>query len=118
MNAAESVILELALAVPLARRFDYLPPAGCDLDRLQIGMRVSVPFGRQTKVGVLLAIKSHSEFSPEKLKPALAVMDQQPLLSQDDLQLLLWASQYYHHPVGEVLSAALPVLLRQGQPAA
>lgn len=104
--------------MPLARSFDYLPPLDGDLSRLQVGMRLRVPFGRQTKVGVLLAIKNHSEFSPEKLKPVLEVIDQQPLLSQDDLQFLLWASQYYHHPIGEVISAALPVLLRQGQPAA
>jgi len=37
--------------------------------------------------------------------------------SRDLLQLLRWASCYYHHPLGEVLHAALPQRLRQGQPA-
>ena len=118
MNIPPPVILELALPVPLARCFDYLPPSDYDPSHLQVGMRLTVPFGRQNKVGVLLAIKTQSEFNHEKLKPALEVIDQQPLLSQDDLQFLLWASQYYHHPIGEVLAAALPVLLRQGHPAA
>jgi primosomal protein N' (replication factor Y) len=30
------------------------------------------------------------------------------------LELLVWASEYYRHPVGEVLAAALPVALRTG----
>ena len=33
------------------------------------------------------------------------------------MTLLQWASRYYHHPLGEVLSAALPTLLRRGKPA-
>ena len=111
------MILELALAVPLARSFDYLPPLDYDLSHLQVGMRLKVPFGRQIKIGVLLAIKTQSGFNLEKLRPALEVIDQQSLLTQDDVQFLLWASQYYHHPVGEVMSAALPALLRQGHPA-
>jgi primosomal protein N' (replication factor Y) len=32
------------------------------------------------------------------------------------LELLLWASDYYHHPVGEVVAAALPLRLRKGKP--
>ncbi len=30
------------------------------------------------------------------------------------LALLRWASEYYHHPLGEVIAAALPRLLREG----
>ena len=32
--------------------------------------------------------------------------------------LLRWAADYYHHPIGEVYAAALPASLRAGQPAA
>ena len=31
--------------------------------------------------------------------------------------LLRWAAEYYHHPMGEVFAAALPASLRAGQPA-
>jgi primosomal protein N' (replication factor Y) len=31
--------------------------------------------------------------------------------------LLLWAGDYYHHPLGEVLFAAMPKMLREGAPA-
>jgi len=42
------------------------------------------------------------------------VLDNKPLLSAKDLRLLLWASDYYHHPLDEVLSSAFPAGLRQG----
>ena len=32
------------------------------------------------------------------------------------LELLTWAAEYYRHPIGEVLMAALPVALRTGTP--
>ena len=31
--------------------------------------------------------------------------------------MLLWAADYYHHPIGDVLFHALPIMLRQGKPA-
>ena len=30
------------------------------------------------------------------------------------MELLEWAAQYYHHPLGEVIAAALPKLAREG----
>ncbi len=38
-----------------------------------------------------------------------------PLLAAADLQLLEWATDYYHHPVGEVFATALPRMLREGR---
>lgn len=53
----------------------------------------------------------------KRLKHAEQVLDSEPLLSAKDLQLLQWASRYYHHPLGEVLMTAFPIGLRQGKPA-
>jgi primosomal protein N' (replication factor Y) len=44
------------------------------------------------------------------------VLDDSPLLDQDDLWLVSFTSDYYHHPIGEVVAAALPAMLRQGKP--
>ena len=44
-----------------------------------------------------------------------AVLDAAPLLGAADLELLQWAADYYHHPVGEVFATALPRLLREGR---
>ena len=43
-------------------------------------------------------------------------MDQEPLFTDQDLRLIRFTSNYYHHPVGEVVAAALPTILRHGKP--
>ncbi len=37
-----------------------------------------------------------------------------PVLGEQILALVRWASEYYHHPIGEVIASALPKALRQG----
>ncbi|RXK33095.1 primosomal protein N' [Arsenophonus endosymbiont of Bemisia tabaci Asia II 3] len=106
-------IIQVALPVPLMRVFDYqsnlpLPAKGC---------RVLVPFGKRTTLGIVLSHNQNSELSSEQFQTIEQVLDQESLFSNSLWSLLLWASQYYHHPIGEVLFHALPVLLRQGKAA-
>lgn len=110
-------ILRIAVPSPLCRTFDYLPPPEGDLATLQPGARVRVPFGRRQTIGLLVEIGTGSELDPALLRPALAVLDRAPILPADVLALAQWAHRYYHHPPGEAFAAALPVLLRQGEPA-
>ncbi|QSB01444.1 primosomal protein N' [Methylomonas sp. EFPC1] len=116
-DTSGNLILKVAVPVPLDRLFDYLPPLGVNVSELQAGVRVLVPFGKRQQVGILLAVAENSSVRMDKLKPAIAILDTQPLLADTDIQLLRWASRYYHHPIGEVLAAAFPVALRQGRPA-
>lgn len=112
-------ILQIAISVPLYRLFDYWPPVQADIAAIKPGMRVSVPFGKGTKIGVVLAVVDASDSSVDlrRLKPVEQILDSEPLLSALDLQLLQWASRYYHHAIGEVMATAFPVALRQGKPA-
>lgn len=106
-------ILRVAIDAPLSRLFDYLPCAG---DAATPGSRVRVPFGRRSRVGLVMATAADSDLPLAKLRRVTSVLDRRPLLSQDDLWLIRFVSDYYHHPVGEVAAAALPALLRQGKP--
>ncbi len=109
---AAEPILNVAVNVPLSRLFDYLPPAHGRCPRP--GARVLVPFGRRKLVGVVLGIARTSEVPATRLRRASDCLDDEPLLSDDALWLISFASDYYHHPIGEVAAAALPVLLRKG----
>lgn len=109
-------ILKVALPVPLRKTFDYLPPENGQYDHLQIGARLTVPFGNQNKIGYLIEVTDESTVSPSRLKPIKDIIDEESLLSVRDLTFLRWASEYYHHPLGEVISSAFPVLLRKGKP--
>jgi primosomal protein N' (replication factor Y) len=107
-------VLKVAINVPLSRLFDYLPPDdGC---RPPPGARVRVPFGKQRQVGLVIAHAADSALPRNRIRRVLDVLDNAPLLREEDLWLLRFASDYYHHPVGEVAAAAIPALLRQGRP--
>jgi primosomal protein N' (replication factor Y) len=130
-------VYRVALDMPLRRIFDYQPPklpaqgvrlgagaagistapatpAAPAATSLEPGTRVLVPFGRQRLVGVIMELADSSELPEERLKPILEVLDPYPILDSAALNLLRWAAEYYHHPIGEVISAALPKALRLG----
>ncbi|MHB8550473.1 MAG: primosomal protein N' [Acidiferrobacterales bacterium] len=108
-------IIQVAVPSPLPRTFDYLPPESGPLP--QPGARVRVPFGRRSVVGVVTGIVGQSALPTARLKIVHDVLDSEPLLPPDLLNLLLWASEYYHHPLGDVVSSALPQTLRKGRAA-
>jgi primosomal protein N' (replication factor Y) len=106
-------ILKVAISVPLSHTFDYLP-AG-DAPAPQPGSRVLAPFGRKQQVGLVLDHAEGTALPADKIRRCSRTLDAQPLLAADDLWLLRFTSDYYHHPIGEVVTTALPALLRQGK---
>ncbi|MHB8622127.1 MAG: primosomal protein N' [Sulfuricaulis sp.] len=110
--AAASHIYQVAVPTPLYRSFDYLASSP-----MIPGTRVRVPFGRRELVGIVIREVAQSELPLNRLKPIALQLDRDPILPKPLLSLLLWAADYYHHPLGEVIYAALPVWLRQGRAA-
>lgn len=103
--------VQVALDVPLRTLFDYrIPAALCALD-IKPGIRVKVPFGRKTVIGVVVSLE-HPHIDESKLKDVLALVDDEPLLDPETLKLLRFGADYYHHPIGEAVIAALPIQLR------
>ncbi|NIM28905.1 MAG: primosomal protein N' [Gammaproteobacteria bacterium] len=115
-RAARPRLLRVAVPSPLRRAFDYLPLYGGDGELPVPGTRVRVPFGKGSRVGVVLELLEHSEVPPHRLKRIAQVLDEAPLLDPGYLEFLRWASDYFHHPIGEVVTGALPARLRAGKP--
>ncbi len=111
------LIARVAVPSPLRCCFDYMVGESPDTPPLVPGVRVKVPFGRSTRVGLVMACVVRSDIDASRLKTVLEVLDSDPLLGEDMLEIVRWAAAYYHHPIGEVVSATLPSLLRQGRPA-
>ena len=107
-------VAHVALPVPLPRTFDYLLP---DSMSAIAGCRVTVPFGKQQRVGIVVSVSDKSELPLNELKSVVEVLDSEPVYSTSTWRLLLWAADYYHHPIGDVLFHALPIMLRQGKSA-
>jgi primosomal protein N' (replication factor Y) (superfamily II helicase) len=105
-------LVRVAVPVPLADSFDYLAPAG---GLPPVGSRVRVPFGRREQVGIVLELPRETTVPADKLKTIRDVLDAEPVIGAQLLQTLRWAADYYHHPIGEVLSHALPAHLREGR---
>ena len=109
-----SPILNIAVNVPLSREFDYLPPEKGS--EPFVGCRVRVPFGHRQQIGMVMGQSGDSDVPAAKVKRCTEVLDDTAILSEADLWLIRFTSSYYHHPIGEVVAAALPSLLRQGKP--
>ena len=95
---------DLILPVPLQGLFTYAIPEGMNVG---IGMRVLVPFGRN-KTYMAIVAKVH-DVKPEgyQVKPIAQVMDEDPIVTERQLQLWQWISDYYLSPIGDVYKAAL-----------
>jgi primosomal protein N' (replication factor Y) len=95
----------VAIAVPLRQAFTY------DSNQQIIpGTRVAVKFGRTNKLGIVTEVISETNI---KTKPIHMVLDDLPIFSKTELKIFKWASDYYLHPIGEVMNSFLPTNLRQ-----
>ncbi|UDG80845.1 Primosomal protein N' [Candidatus Hartigia pinicola] len=107
------IVVQVALPVPLNHTFDYY--LSDNMLTPPIGGRVRVPFGKRQLCGIVISYNSKSEVPENQLKAVELVLDDETLFPKNLWRLLLWSSQYYHYPIGEVLLHALPTLLRQGK---
>ena len=95
--------IDVAIPLHLDSTYHYLVPPEL-VTEIAPGKRVLVPFGRRKLIGIVLCAIEPTE----ELKPIIAFLDQEPLLTPDELEFLRWSSSYYLYPLGEVIRAALP----------
>ncbi len=107
------MIIKVAVASPFPEPLDYLAEEFAD--RVEVGMRVVVPFQRGQKVGIITEVNATSSLAQNKLKGIAAVLPEHKV-SDDVLQLLKWAANYYHYPIGQAAETALPAGLRRIKP--
>ncbi len=108
-----SLLVRVALDVPLATLFDYLPPVD---DEARIGERVAVPFGRRERVGVVVEHAASTDIEHKRLKRVARVLRETPPLPPEWLELVRFLSGYYQRPFGETVIASLPPRLRVLKP--
>lgn len=101
-------LVAVAVPCPLRRSFHYKVES---TEPPQPGQRVRVAFRHQQLTGVITDLPKTADVAHDKLKPA-ELLDTEPLLDAALLHLCQWAANYYQHPIGEVLVAAMPTNLR------
>lgn len=105
-------IIHVAVPRPLRTTLSYILSEG---EQAAVGYRVSVPLGKQLSAGLITKLEKYHTGADENfgLKAVHAVLDEIALPDTHWLELLEWATRYYHHPIGEALFSALPVMLRK-----
>ena len=97
---------EIILPLALPTVYTYSIPTEL-LHLAKVGCRAEVVFGKNKKYAGI--IRSVINKQPAyKTKPLLNILDENPLLYPQQLQLWKWISEYYMCSEGEVMAAALP----------
>ncbi|MBV9302982.1 MAG: primosomal protein N' [Acidobacteriaceae bacterium] len=98
---------DVSLPVPLHCAFTYELPLTLG-HSARPGCRVVVPFGSgRNLTGVVL--KTHDDSPSHRVRDVLRVIDAEPVLDGELLQLGNWIAEYYCAPLGEVLKSMLPL---------
>ncbi|MGD8786990.1 MAG: hypothetical protein PVJ60_06170, partial [Phycisphaerales bacterium] len=115
-----SHIIRIAFESAADMEFDYFVPD--QLWPIQTGQRIEVPFGRKNKLEI--GFCTWSDVPPEesfiaqgkgrKLKIVKSVIDKEPLLNSELMELARWISGYYVCPLGQVLAAMVPSAVKKG----
>ena len=87
--------------------YEYAVPDDL-LGRVQPGIRVAVPFsaGNRRSEGIVLALSNKAEY--EKLKDISEVLDTEPVLTQQQIQLALFMRERFFCTVYDAVRAILP----------
>ncbi len=114
-STAQAVTLpkyaQVAVPVHLSKTFTYRLPASMQRD-VRLGSRVVVPLGRKPVtayvVALLPALREGTSLIESEIKEVEQLLDRDPPLTPQVLEVTRWVADYYLAPWGEVMRAALP----------
>jgi len=99
--------INVILPIPIEKLFTYKVTEE-EVERLEPGMRVAVPFGK-SKIYTALVFQIHKTApTGYEAKGIDQVLDETPLVTNIQLKFWQWLSQYYMCSIGEVFRAAVP----------
>jgi len=110
---AMQTYVSIVFSIPFNRIFHYSLPIDLESEKL-VGRRVVAPFGSKKRTGYIVGsiIKS----GLKGLKMIEEIVDKQPLISTNLLELARWISKYYVCSLGQALDTILPHNFRPVKP--
>jgi primosomal protein N' (replication factor Y) (superfamily II helicase) len=103
---------DVVFPISLRKSFTYRIPAPLE-GLAKEGMRCSVSFGRRQTIGLITALTHQGPTPMKAIKPINSLLDVEPSLTPDLMELGKWIAEYYYCSVGEALFAILPVGYRR-----
>lgn len=104
--------VQIAVNLPIKSVFDYSVPSFLQ-EKLAPGKRVWVPFGKRTIVGCIVGIMDKTKI--KRTKDIKEIIDEEPLISEEMLELTRWMADYYFCSWGEAIDAAIPRPFKKGK---
>src|SRR3989440_8487790 len=102
---------QVAVPVHLRKLFTYKLPDSMQA-ATRVGSRVMVQLGTKPTVGYVVALlqklRTGTSLVESELKEIQELLDVDPPLTPEVLEITRWVSDYYAAPWGEVMRAALP----------
>ena len=102
---------QVAVPVHLTKTFTYRLPISMHAVA-QVGSRVMVQLGRKPTTGYIVALlprlRTGTSLIESEIKDVQELLDVDPPLTPQVLEITRWVAEYYAAPWGEVLRAALP----------
>src|SRR5438128_4158050 len=102
---------QVAVPVHLRKLFTYRLPDSMQ-HAARVGSRVMVQLGRKPTAGYIVALlpqlRAGTSLIESELKEVQELLDVDPPLTAEVLEITRWVADYYAAPWGEVMRAALP----------
>lgn len=111
MKSSAPPYARVIVDVSVDRAFDYSIPASL-IGKIQIGSRVSVPFGKRTTQGYVIQLMTESD-AGVKTKPVYSLITPICYLDKDLLKLITWIAGYYGARMEQTIRTALPGAVRR-----
>lgn len=102
---------DLILPVPIPTLFTYRVPYTLN-EKVKTGQRVIVPFGDRKILTGIIAALHETPPKEHEAKYILELLDDEPSVNQQQLQLFSWIADYYMCCTGDVMNAAMPAGLK------
>ncbi|MBQ9074137.1 MAG: primosomal protein N', partial [Muribaculaceae bacterium] len=102
---------EVLLPLPLNNTFTYQIPDDM-VNRLKIGFRVIVPFGRKKYYTAIVTAITNIRPGDYEIKSISLILDDYPIIRHPQLKFWNWIAEYYLCTTGDVYKAAVPAGLK------
>ncbi|WMN07002.1 primosomal protein N' [Marivirga arenosa] len=106
-NLEKTFFVQVLLPIPVPKTFTYRVARNSE-NQIQVGVRVIVPFGKKKIISGIITDVHHNAPEDYEAKYVLEVLDDYPIISNQQLKLFGWIAQYYMATDGEVLNVGLP----------
>jgi len=110
--ALETPFVSVALPIGVDQTFTYALPEPLR-GKVWPGQRVKVPFGRGNRWAVGWIARGLETTDIKGVKEVAEILDDEPLLTRDLLDLAFWMARYYVTPIGQVFEAILPAAVKR-----